>query len=109
MTSHPAQQSTQPLEKEGKQRAERIQANASIIWPGQGRCFEIDFETDDHEYWSCVLLELCGDPSTVQQYVPRTMTGLHRSTKQAAQALDKELRDWAGAKLAKERQRALQG
>jgi hypothetical protein len=105
MTSHPAQQPTQvkqPTKTQGKQLAERVEANASIIWPGQGRSFELDFETDDHVYWSCVLLELCGDPGQGQWFEPRTMTGLYQSTERAAQALDKELADWAGQKLAKE-------
>jgi hypothetical protein len=110
MTSHPAQQPTQPPKTQGTQRAQRIEANASIIWPGQGRSFEIEFETDDNIYWSCVLQELCGDPFNGLSLVPRTMTGYYGSTERAVQALDKELEDWAAAaKLAKERQRALKG
>jgi hypothetical protein len=109
MTSHPALQPTQPTKSQGKQLAERVEANASIIWPGQGRSFEMDFETDDHVYWSCVLVELCGDPGQRQWFEPRTMTVLYNSTERAAQALDRQLADWAGRKLAKERQRAQQG
>lgn len=106
MTSHPAQQPTQPTKT---QFTERIEANASIIWPGQGRSSELDFETNDHVYWSSVLLELCGDPGQGQWPEPRTMTGMYQSTERAARALDNELADWAGRKLAGERQRALQG
>ena len=109
MSSHPALQPTNPTKKQGEQLAERVEANASIIWPGQGRSFELDFECDDHVYWSYVLLELCGEPGQGQWFHPRTMTGQYQSTEQAAQALDKELADWAGQKTAKERQRALQG
>jgi len=71
----------------------RIEANAAIIWPGEGRQFETDNNTDDHEYWICNLLELCGENG--DWFEPRTMTGLHRSAEFAEQALDRYLAEWA--------------
>lgn len=107
MNSSLAQHSAQFQKMQGEKLTERIQANASIIWPGQGRSVEIDCETDDYVNWYCVLQELCGDLNTVQWYEPRTMTvGSHSSTDLAARALDRYLQDLAGAKLAQERQRA---
>jgi hypothetical protein len=99
MTSQQALQPAKPLT-----RTQRIEVNAAIIWPGQGRSFELDFETDDHVHYSCVLLELCGEPGDYQTLVPRTMTILHRSTELAAQALDK-VEDMVRYKRAKEQQR----
>lgn len=58
----PAQHPPQPTKTEGQQRVKRIETNASIIWPGPGRSFEIYSETDDYVQYYCFLHELCEEP-----------------------------------------------
>jgi hypothetical protein len=99
MTNHPVQSAA----TQGLELSDRVEANAVIIWPGEGRSFELDFETDDYEYWYCVLLELCGDVYSHQWFEPRTMTGPYRSKDRAARALDEELEHCAIHILANKR------
>jgi hypothetical protein len=56
----------------------------------------VDFETDDYLEWSCALFESGLNRFSGAWQVTRTMTGLYPSMDLAAQALDRDLADWAG-------------
>lgn len=83
--------------EEGARFAARLNANAAIIYPGHGRSFELDFDTEDHLTWNAVLLELVDDGTRLE---PRTMTiGGYPSPDEAGDALGRELEKRAAAVL----------
>jgi hypothetical protein len=104
MISLPAQQPTQPTKTSGQLLEERVLANAAIIWPGEGRIFDIEHHTDDYEEYYGALHELCGAPGESWYYELRTITGLHPSIEQSARALDEKLQYMARVKLAVQQQ-----
>jgi hypothetical protein len=98
----PAQHPPQPTKTEGQQRVKRIETNASIIWPGPGRSFEIYFETDDYVQYYFFLHELCEEPDGQCFKLRMMTTELCRSKDEAEEALDRELEDIVRQKLAAE-------
>jgi hypothetical protein len=69
---------------------ERIQANCKKIW-GAEKDFELDIETDDYEYYSCLVREDRGDSFGP----PLTMTSLCYGEDRAWDELDRMLSLWA--------------
>ncbi|KAH7068508.1 hypothetical protein FB567DRAFT_541209 [Paraphoma chrysanthemicola] len=71
-------------------RFQRIEANCKIIW-GNDSDYDIDAETDDWEYYSCVVKKDYGTAFRP----PLTMTGLCPSSDAALAELDRMLGLWA--------------
>ncbi|ROV96845.1 hypothetical protein VMCG_07850 [Cytospora schulzeri] len=85
----------------------RINANASKIWGGDPSSYELDFETDDYEYWSCVLKEeivTAGNWKTSKLKLRMMTPGNAPSTNQAVRELDRILQDMAESKERKTRE-----
>jgi hypothetical protein len=76
----------QPPKTESPILHERVYANAAIIWPGQGRIFEMGLQTNDYEWWSYDLLRMCGNVFKGESDEIRTTSGPYRSEEQAAEA-----------------------
>lgn len=85
--SHAHAMSTQPQEPT---RYQRIEANCKKIW-GAHKYFDIDIETDDYEYYLCVVKEDHG----LSFSPPMTMITLFYGGDRALDELDRMLRLWA--------------
>jgi hypothetical protein len=81
-----------------------IAANATLIWFKEGLSsdFDIDVETDNHEYYQAFLSVIRPDTRGRFSRIPLMMTVLHSSEERAMRDLDNTLKDMVKRGVKKE-------